>query len=302
MKKEIIFINLLILLFVQACKPKSDNNANTPLPTPEVTVIDPKTGSIQEFMEFNGQVVYLNRTEITSPISGYIHSVKRKIGDYVNKNEVLFVIQSKESKALEGNEMSEIPTIGLVSVLSSSSGYISILNTPDAGAFIVEGSPLATVVKNEDLLIQVNAPFEYINLLKNNKNVQIISADHKTLTASFYKIIPQVDAVSQTQQVYFTLSQKSALPENLNVVIKIAKDVKNKAQILPKEAVLTNETQDEFWVMRVLNDSMAVKVPVIKGIESGDKIEIISPKFDSTDRIILLGAYGLPDSTKVKIK
>ena len=301
MKKAII-LNLLILLVLQACKTNSDNNANVPLPIPEVTVINPKIGSIQEFMEFNGQVVYLNRTDITSPISGYIHSVKRKIGDYVNKNEVLFVIQSKESKALQGNEMSEIPSMGLVSVLSSASGYISILNTPEAGGFVVEGSPLATVVKNEDLLIQVNAPFEYINLLKNNKNVQIILADHKTLTASFYKITPQVDAVSQTQQVYFTLSQKSALPENLNVVIKIAKDVKNKAQIMPKEAVLTNETQDEFWVMRILNDSMAVKVPVIKGIENGNEIEIVSPIFKLTDRIILSGAYGLPDSTKVAIK
>lgn len=301
MKKSII-LNLLVLIVLQACKTNSDNNANVPLPTPEVTVINPKIGSIQEFMELNGQVVYQNRTEVTAPISGYIHAVSCKIGDFVSKNMLLFTIQSKESKALQGNEMSEIPTIGLVSVLSSASGYISILNTPDAGGFIAEGSLLATVVKNDDLLIQVNAPFEYANLLKNNKNVQIALADNKSLKASFYKIIPQVDAVSQTQQIYFKLSHKTSLPENLNVLVKVSKDIKNKIQILPKEAVLSNETQDEYWIMQILNDSMAVKVPIIKGIENGNEIEIINPKFKLTDRIILLGAYGLPDSTKVTIK
>lgn len=301
MKKSIIF-NLLVLLVLQACNTKSDNNADVPLPTPEVTVINPKIGSIQEFMEFNGQVVYLNRTEITAPISGYIHAVNCKIGDFVNKNMLLFTIQSKESKALQGNEMSEIPTIGLVSVLSSASGYISILNTPDAGGFIAEGSLLATVVNNDDLLIQVNAPFEYANLLKNSKNIQIVLADNKSLKASFYRIIPQVDAVSQTQQIYFKLSQKNTLPENLNVLVKVSKEIKSKVQVLPKETVLSNETQDEFWIMEIINDSIAVKVPVIKGIENGNEIEIISPTFKLTERIILSGGYGLPDSTKVTIK
>jgi|GEM_PF-7042606 len=57
MKKTII-INILILLFLQACKTKSDSNSDIPLPLPEVTVINPKIGSIQEFIELNGQVVY----------------------------------------------------------------------------------------------------------------------------------------------------------------------------------------------------------------------------------------------------
>ncbi len=30
--------------------------------------------------------------------------------------------------------------------------------------------------------------------------------------------------------------------------------------VLPKQAVLGNETQTEFWVMKLINDSTAVKV------------------------------------------
>jgi hypothetical protein len=151
-------------------------------------------------------------------------------------------------------------------------------------------------------LIQVNVPFEYVTLLKNNRHIQIVLADNKSLQASFYKIIPYVDAVSQTQQIFFTLYPQTSLPENLNVLVKVSKEIKNNVQILPKEAVLSNETQDEYWIMQIVNDSIAVKVPVIKGIESGNEIEIMSPQFRLTDRIILSGAYGLPDSTKVTIK
>ena len=46
--------------------------------------------------------------------------------------------------------------------------------------------------------------------------------------------------------------------------------------LLSKPAVLSNEEQTEFWVMKLLNDSVAVKMDIKKGIESGDKIQIIS--------------------------
>jgi uncharacterized NAD(P)/FAD-binding protein YdhS len=71
---------------------------------------------------------------------------------------------------------------------------------------------------------------------------------------------------------------------------------------LPKAAVLSDETQSEFWVMKMISDSTAVKVPVKKGIETGDRIEILSPTFNPADKIIITGNYGLPDTAKVKIE
>jgi hypothetical protein len=72
--------------------------------------------------------------------------------------------------------------------------------------------------------------------------------------------------------------------------------------ILPKEAILTNETQDKFWIMKVIADSLALKIPVVKGLENDGEVEIIKPALKLTDIIIQKGAYGLSDSTKVKIK
>jgi hypothetical protein len=65
--------------------------------------------------------------------------------------------------------------------------------------------------------------------------------------------------------------------------------------------VLTNETVDNFWVMKLINDSTAVKVPIVKGISTDTHVEILSPKFAKDDKLVNSGNYGLPDTTYVKI-
>ena len=73
------------------------------------------------------------------------------------------------------------------------------------------------------------------------------------------------------------------------------------SQALPKPAVLTDETESTFWVMKLIDSTTAVKVPVVKGLETKDKIEILSPVFKRSDRILVTGNYGLPDTAKVKV-
>ncbi len=63
--------------------------------------------------------------------------------------------------------------------------------------------------------------------------------------------------------------------------------------MLPKPAILGNETQTEFWVMRLINDSTAVKIPVKIGIENFGEVEITDPVFQSSDKILFSGNYGL---------
>jgi hypothetical protein len=62
---------------------------------------------------------------------------------------------------------------------------------------------------------------------------------------------------------------------------------------------LADETQTEFWVMKLINDSTAIKVAVKKGIETNDKVEILEPQFNPADKIIFTGNYGLADTAKV---
>lgn len=53
--------------------------------------------------------------------------------------------------------------------------------------------------------------------------------------------------------------------------------------------------------MKLLDSATAVKVPVKTGMETNDRIEILSPIFTGDDRFLLTGNYGLSDTAKVKI-
>jgi len=65
--------------------------------------------------------------------------------------------------------------------------------------------------------------------------------------------------------------------------------------------VLRNEEQTEFWIMKLLNDSVAVKTDIKKGIENNDSIQVVEPTLNDGDRIILTGNYGLSDTAKIKV-
>jgi hypothetical protein len=84
-------------------------------------------------------------------------------------------------------------------------------------------------------------------------------------------------------------------------VASIIKSSKENALVLPKPAVLGNEALTEFWVMKLVNDSTAIKVVVKKGIETNNEVEITDPVFNPTDRVILTGNYGLPDTASIII-
>src|SRR5262249_26549530 len=126
----------------------------------------------------------------------------------------------------------------------------------------------------------------------------------KQMEGTIGPVMPTVDSASQTQSVVIRVGNTQSIPENLIAKVRIQRSVANSAgtQSLPKAAILTDETEKEFWVMKMLNDSMAVKVPVRRGLETTDQVEILSPVFSPGDRILLTGNYGLSDTAKVIVE
>ena len=81
----------------------------------------------------------------------------------------------------------------------------------------------------------------------------------------------------------------------------ILRNAKKQTQTVDRAAVLSNDAQTSFWVMKLIDSTTAVKVPVEKGMEFPDRIEIIDPVFKRSDQILISGNYGLPDTAKVSI-
>lgn len=287
---------LATALCLFSCKQNSTvTEENTQAPT--VSATHPVQGNISETQQLNGQVVYLNKTALTSPIAGYVVSVKTTIGKQVTSGDLLFEIQTKESAVLHQSN----PMSGIVKIYATVSGVVSALPINEAGVYVSEGNDLATIIKNSDMVIQVNTPYEYYQQLVSQKTIEIELPNHQTTSAKLYKSMPFTDPASQTQQLYYKLNKAFILPENMNITALFCKAQHCQTLLLPKTAILTNETQNHFWVMKIVNDTMAIKIPVETGLEANDTVEIIHPNLQLSDKIIEKGAYGLPDRTRVKL-
>ena len=150
-------------------------------------------------------------------------------------------------------------------------------------------------------MFQLSVPFEQNKYVYIGENCSLLLPDSTIVSGTITSKLASVDAVSQTQNYVIKPNSSRYLPENLVATVQITKNAKQHAQVVDKNCVLTDETVENFWVMKLINDSIAVKVPIIKGISTDTHVEILSPKFSKDDRLINTGNYGLPDTANVKI-
>jgi len=286
---------LLIQLLVSG-----NTSAEEQMPVVSVKAEPVTSGTIQNEISFNGSTVYLKKNQVLSPVSGYVVSTNVRFGQEVQEGMVLFELKTRESKALESvNDTSGIS--GTVKLHAASDGFINELNINGSGVFVQEGSVLCNIVNNTDLMVRLNVPYEYVSILNREKKCKIRLADNTVISGSVFRILPTIDESNQTQTVLIKPETTRLIPGNLNLLIFFIKEKHDKTMLVSKSSLMTDETQSEFWVMKITEGDTAVKIPVAKGIENDSIAEIISSDLKINDLIISEGAYGLPDSTTVSI-
>ncbi|MCJ7449668.1 MAG: HlyD family efflux transporter periplasmic adaptor subunit [Bacteroidales bacterium] len=295
----ILFLATAELLLLVSCKQQTTVQ-NDILPLVSVKASSIIQGDIENLISFNGKTIYLKKNLVVSPIAGYIVSANAKFGKEVQRDEILFEIQTRESKAL-GSAGTSAGSVGTIKVSAPSDGFVNELIINETGGYVVEGGSLCSIVNNKDLMVQLNVPFEYNAMIRSGKKCKIILPDNTIFNGAVYQVLSLIDEANQTQSVLIKPESRRLLPENLNLTIQFILDQHLQTFLVSRSSLMTNETQSTFWVMKIINDSLAVKIPVIRGIENDSIAEIISPLLNKSDLVISEGAYGLPDSTIVKI-
>jgi hypothetical protein len=292
---------LLILVFAAMLSCHRQEPANNSIaPLIPVKITKAFLGDIEHHISYYGKTVYQKKNAYVAPISGYISKIDITYGGQVSDNEELFVVQTKESKALKKSSNLE-NDYGFVRVLASSGGFVSQLNFNGAGDYVTEGTLVCVIAEDKDVMIQANITYADLSRMQPGMKCKLLLPDNSFEDAFVFRILPTVDATSQTQQVLVKPKTSIHLPENLNLIVQFDTTALHSRLLIAKRAVLTNETQTIFWVMKIINDSIAVKIPIIKGIGNDSIVEILSPEIDLNDLFITEGAYGLPDSAVVKI-
>ncbi len=298
-----IFV-ILIALFLMSCG-NGDSTKSEAKPakvsTP-VVITTIQTASMSEIISFNAVSAYQRKNIVKSIINGYIEKSFVNQGDIVKIGQPLYAVKTKEGDAL--SKFSSIDSsLNFKSKLSIGSPVTGVIieATKQTNDYVADGEQLCVVASQASFVFILNVPFEQNKYAVVGKKCSILLPDSTLLAGIISGKLSTVDPVSQTQSFIVKSSTTVILPENLSVLVQVIKNSRASTQVIDKSCILSDETMENFWVMKLINDSTAIKTVVRPGIATGNKVEILSPVFKLQDRIISKGNYGLPDSAFVNI-
>lgn len=271
--------------------------------TINVKVAEVKQQNIKEYLTFNGFTQYQKKENIRSNVTGYLSWMKYKIGDPIRSGQVFASVRTKEQDALK--EAIKIDTslskfMKPLRIQSNATGVITVLNVTDNN-YVAEGDVLATVVEPRSLVVQVNVPYEYEDYVSVGSNCEIILQNEESIIANITGALPTIDPVAQSQSFLIALPNEN-LPENLNVQVRMVYHENAKAMTVPKTAIQTNELLTEFWVLKLTNDSIAVKYAVTPKLKNDSLVQIDSNGLQLGDKVVTEGSYQMQDSTIVSVQ
>lgn len=294
------------LVLFYACGNSSGVDPETvpPVPKTQVDTISIALTDIRMEERFPATVFYPESNRLAAPITGYILRSPHEIGETVSAGQLLYTLETKEHRAINADEelkKTDLAGMGILNVKAPASGVLLTLEQRQ-GDFVSEGSTLCTIARSDKIGFRLSVPYEFNRYVANGTGCTVELPDGTQIPARIAENLSTAVITSQTQTYLVKPMKPVALPEGLNVMIVIPTEGAKRAAVLPRTAVLANETMDEFWVMQLINDSTAVKIPVTLGLTTGESVQIQTPAFSPGDRILFEGNYGLGDTALVKIK
>ena len=309
------FLFLLLLPFLAACGSKAPaaGEAAAPAADAEEPAVKPKalvtvgtiqTDTLTDVLRLSAVSVFQAKNALRATTTGYVLPPTPVVGQQVRAGQTVFTIQTKESRTLHLDQLTGDPRLRFSGIIRIKSARAGILATVDklAGDYVQDGEQLGLTYDRNRFGFVLDVPVTQLRYVHTGQTCRIILPDGRVLNGRVAEVLATADVSIQTQRYTIRpIGPVPELPENLAVQVELDKTAPHLARTLPRGAVLTNETQTAFWVMKLLNDSTAVKVPVTVGAQEKDHIEIKAPAFNPRDKILLSGNFGLNDTAAVKV-
>lgn len=170
------------------------------------------------------------------------------------------------------------------------------------GEMAAAGTPLITVMDTSQVIAKAHIPQPDASLLKlGDKATLTVPGEPDPIEGKVTVISPALDPNSTTVEVWVqAANSKQKLKPGTSVQLSMLAQTVDDAVAVPAASVLTAQ-DGTTTVMLVGPDNRAHQTAVKTGIRDGDRRQIVDG-VKPGDKVILSGAYGLPDKTKVTIE
>ncbi|MGI4869554.1 MAG: efflux RND transporter periplasmic adaptor subunit [Janthinobacterium lividum] len=269
-----------------------------------VTVGRIRADTLTDVLRLSALSAFPAKDALRATATGYVLAPGPVVGQQVGAGQTVFTIQTKESKVLHLDKLTGDPRLKFSGIIPIKSARSGVLATVDklVGDYVQDGEQLGLTYDKSRFGFVLDVPATQLRYVHTGQSCRIFLPDGRVLPGRVAEVLATADVNIQTQRYTIRLTGPvPQLPENLAVQVELNRTAPHLACTLPRGAVLTDETQTQFWVMRLLNDSTAVKVPVTVGAQQKDNVEIKRPAFAPQDRILLSGNFGLSDTAAVRV-
>jgi multidrug efflux pump subunit AcrA (membrane-fusion protein) len=133
--------------------------------------------------------------------------------------------------------------------------------------------------------------------LKAGNLLEVLSKTPETTELLF--VSPSVNKDNDTVLVRALLPKDSWLRPGQFVSLRIVTAVHTNCLAAPVESVVTDESGKS--VIALVKGDEATQMPVKTGLRENGLVEIAAPEIKAGDAVVTVGAYGLPEKTKIRV-
>jgi HlyD family secretion protein len=164
------------------------------------------------------------------------------------------------------------------------------------------GVPLVTVMNLSQIVAKAHIPQAQAALLKQGDNATISAVGAEgPIHGKVTLVSPALDPGSTTVEIWVQVpNPKGVLKAGVSASLSMVTSTVPDALIVPAQALVTDEDGKKS-VMVVASDGLAHKRDIETGIQTADLVQIVSG-VKAGEHVVSVGAYGLPDKTKVKVE
>lgn len=299
--RRLTFGLVLLTMVMAACTSSNPEQEEATEIKSDVKVTKPVIATIVQTSTFKGTTRYLQTNTFRTQVGGIVKSVDCHVAGTISTGQPLFVVQPMEAAALQkSNFKDEDFNTFNDTIFSPLDGTLSNLNV-QVGDFVQAGDVLATGIKSNSMRIVIDVPAEQLGNVQPGMSCTILLPNGQKVGGKVIGQWPSATTQNQTQPYIVRPANALNLAENISLSVQFKTGELPNALWIPKSALQGNELQTLFWVMKLVNDTTCVKIPVEKGQETDSLVQLVNPKLTSTDQLVSEGGYGLPDTAIVRI-
>ena len=210
----------------------------------------------------------------------------------VARQKKLYAEQNTSLKKLQDAEAQ----LAALQVIAPLSGTVTRLNTKPGEAVDVN-TTVAEVVDLSRLAVSAEIPAAEVADLQAGDEVQI--QGETPVTAALAFVSPAVDTNSGTVLVRILLPADSGMRPGQFVPLRIITGVHTHCLAAPEESVVTDESGHS--VISLVQGDEAAQMTVQTGFRENGWVEIAGSTLKAGDSVVTVGAYGLPEKTKIQV-